>query len=89
MINSFVVNILPGIPFKLLTGDYGVSMLHALIGLFGLVLGVFVVLRANKLVPKACRFKNYKLFMRTSYSLYIAATFLGVMVYILAFIFGI
>lgn len=89
MINSFVTHILPGIPGKLLQGDYGVTTLHAVVGSIGLLLGVFVVLRANKLVPKSLRFKNYKLFMRTSYALYMVATLLGVVVYVEAFILGI
>ena len=89
MINSFVIHILPGIPGKLLEGDYGVTTVHAIVGVIGLLLGVFVVLRGNKLVPKALRFKNYKLFMRTSYALYMLATFIGVIVYIAAFVIGI
>jgi uncharacterized membrane protein YozB (DUF420 family) len=89
MINSFVTHILPGIPGKLLQGDYGVTTLHAVVGTIGLLLGVFIVLRANKLVPKSLRFKNYKLFMRTSYALYMLATLLGVVVYVEVYILGI
>ena len=89
MINSFIIHILPGIPSKLLMGSYGVTTLHAVVGLFGLLLGIFVVLRGNELVPKRLRFNNYKLFMRTSYALYMAATFIGVVVYIMAYIIGI
>jgi uncharacterized membrane protein YozB (DUF420 family) len=57
--------------------------------MIGLLLGIFVVLRGNQLVPKSLRFKNYKPFMRTSYTLYMAATLLGVIVYFLAFVLGI
>jgi len=89
MINSYVTHILPGIPAKLFEGDYGVTTMHAIIGTIGLFLGIFVVLRGNERVPKALRFKNYKLFMRTSYALYMLATLLGVVVYVMAFIFGI
>jgi uncharacterized membrane protein YozB (DUF420 family) len=89
MIRSFVVHILPGIPGKLLTGDYAVTTVHALVGATGLLLGLFVVLRANGLVPRALRFKKYKPFMRTAYSLYMAATLIGVIVYTEAFIIGI
>jgi uncharacterized membrane protein YozB (DUF420 family) len=89
MVNSYVTHILPGIPAKLLEGDYGVTTIHAVIGTIGLLLGIFVVLRGNNLVPKALRFKNYKLFMRTAYAIYMLATFLGVFVYILAFVLGI
>ena len=89
MIRSFVVHILPGIPGKLFQGDYGVTTVHALVGATGLLLGIFVVLRANKLVPQALRFKKYKPFMRTAYGLYMAATLIGVIVYTEAFIIGI
>jgi uncharacterized membrane protein YozB (DUF420 family) len=89
MIRSFVVNILPGIPGKLLQGDYGVTTIHAFIGMSGLLLGFFVVLRGNGLVPKSLRFKKYKPFMRTAYALYMFSTLLGVIVYIEAFVLGI
>ena len=89
MVNSYVTHILPGIPSKLLEGDYGVTTVHAIIGTIGLLLGIFVVLRGNELVPNALRFKNYKLFMRTAYTLYMLATLLGIIVYVLAFVLGI
>jgi uncharacterized membrane protein YozB (DUF420 family) len=89
MVGSFLKHILPGIPAKLNQGDYAVTTVHALVGLTGMVLGVFIVLRANKLVPKALQFKNYKLFMRTSYALYMLATLLGVIVYFLVYVYGI
>ena len=86
MVPSFVTHILPGIPGKLLQGDYGVTTFHALIGTSSLLLGALVVLRGNELVPRALQFSNYKLFMRTSYVLYMLATLLGIMVYVLAFV---
>jgi len=85
MINSYISHILPGIPTKLLTGDYAITTIHAFVGMIGLLLGIFVVLRGNELVPNALRFKNYKLFMRTSYVVYMLATLLGVLVYVLTF----
>jgi len=89
MIYSFVVHILPGLPGKFFEGSYGATTVHAFIGLIGMVLGIFIVLRGNNLVPKSLRFKNYKLFMRTSYTLYMLATISGVIIYIMAFIIGI
>jgi uncharacterized membrane protein YozB (DUF420 family) len=89
MIRSFVLHILPGIPAKLLQGDYAVTTVHALVGATGLLLGIFVVLRGNGLVPQALRFRKYKPFMRTAYALYMTATLLGVIVYTEAFIIGI
>jgi uncharacterized membrane protein YozB (DUF420 family) len=88
MITSFIIYILPGIPRKLLEGTYGVTTLHAFIGMLGLLLGVFVVLRANGLMPRPLRFKNYKRFMRTSYALYMLATLIGVIVYVAVYIVG-
>ncbi len=89
MINVFIVYILPGIPGKLLEGSYGPTTVHALVGAIGLILGIFIVLRANNLMPRPLRFSNYKLFMRTSYVLYMTATLLGVIVYIMAYVIGI
>jgi len=40
-----------------------------------------VVLRGNNLVPERLKFKNYKLYMRWAYGLYIAATLIGIVVY--------
>jgi uncharacterized membrane protein YozB (DUF420 family) len=88
MVNVFIVYIIPGIPGKLFQGSYGATALHGLVGAIGLVLGVFIVLRANNLVPQSLRFKNYKLFMRTSYIIYMLATLLGVVVYVMAYIIG-
>jgi uncharacterized membrane protein YozB (DUF420 family) len=65
---------------------YTITSLHAAIGAIALIFGVFVTLRGNQLVPKSLRFNNYKLFMRTAYGLYIFATFLGVLVYIVWFV---
>ncbi len=86
MVNSYVVHILPGIPSKLLQGDYAVTTVHALVGMVGLLLGIFVVLRANRLLPKRLWFSDYKRFMRTSYALYMLATLLGVIVYVEVYI---
>lgn len=66
---------------------YAVTVLHALTGLCATVFGLFVVLRGHKLVPKFLRFNNYKPYMRIAYGLYMAATFLGVTVYLVWFVF--
>ncbi len=89
MIPSYIAHILPGIPAKLGTGDYAFTTLHAIVGATATLLGVFVVLRAYRLVPGRLRFKNYKKVMRTSYVLYVVAAILGVAVYALVYIAGI
>jgi len=89
MVTSYIIHILPGIPAKLAQGDYAVTTMHGIIGAFALLLGVFVMLRGNELVPASLRFKNYKLFMRWAYALYMLATLGGISVYIIVFVFGI
>ena len=89
MVSSFVIFIFPGIPGKLGEGSYGITTVHALVGLVSLILGVYVVLVGNGLLPKNMRFTNYKLVMRTSYALYMLAPFLGVVIYIVVFVYGI
>jgi uncharacterized membrane protein YozB (DUF420 family) len=88
MIPSFVIYILPGIPGKLLEGTFGITTIHAFIGALSLLMGVFVVLSTNKLLPKSLRFKNYKPFMRTSYILYMLSTLIGVIVYLAVYVIG-
>lgn len=88
MIASFMIYILPGLPGKFLQGTYGITTIHALIGTLALLLGVFVVLRGHERVPRRLRFENYKLFMRTSYALYMLATLLGVIVYLAVYAAG-
>jgi uncharacterized membrane protein YozB (DUF420 family) len=62
-------------------------MLHAFIGLGATIFGIYVVLRGYNLMPKFLRFNNYKPFMRAAYSLYLAATLLGVAVYLAWYVF--
>lgn len=81
MIASFFKSAAPGIPQKLGETYYSAALIHATLGFITLIFGTFVMLRGNKLVPKALRFKNYKLFMRTAYGLYITVTMLGIWVY--------
>src|SRR4051812_14136273 len=81
MIASFFKSAAPGIPQKLNETYYQAAMIHALLGFVTLIFGTFVALRGNNLVPRALKFKNYKLFMRTAYSMYMLVTLLGIWVY--------
>lgn len=89
MVVSFVKYIAPGIPEKLGEGSYGITTLHALIGLAGMSLGLFVVGHGNRLVFKNVRIRNYKRLMRITYAVYMLATLSGVAIYIIVFIYGI
>src|SRR5215211_5073657 len=82
MIASFFKSAAPGIPQRLGETYYYAALIHALLGLTTLIFGTFVALRGNELVPQALKFNNYKLFMRTAYSLYMLVTVLGLWVYI-------
>ena len=85
MVRSLVVYIIPEIPAKLGERMYAVTTVHALAGLVAMLLGVFIVLRANDLVPQKLRFSDYKPWMRISYVLYMLATLGGVVVYVLIY----
>jgi uncharacterized membrane protein len=78
--------IAPGIPEQLDERFYWVTTLHAFVGFFAFTLGTFVVLRANGLMIERLKFRNYKLFMRTSYGLYMITTLLGIWVYFAWFV---
>lgn len=81
MVRSYATYILPGIPAKLTEGIYALTTLHALIGAAASILGIYVILVGNKILPKRLRFTNFKRFMRVAYALYMTATLLGVVVY--------
>lgn len=65
---------------------YIITALHALTGFSATIFGLFVVLRGHSLMPKFLKFKNYKPNMRLAYGLYIAATILGIFVYVVWFV---
>jgi plastocyanin/uncharacterized membrane protein YozB (DUF420 family) len=82
MVGSFFKSAAPGIPQKLGETYYQAAAIHALLGLFTVLFGTFVMLRGNELVPNALKFNNYKLFMRTAYTMYMVVTLLGIWVYV-------
>ena len=85
MVGSFWGFVLPTLSAKIGQPVTSTTTIHAVVGTITFVLGVFIVLRANKLVPQALRFSNYKLFMRTSYGLYMLSTALGIAVYVMTY----
>jgi uncharacterized membrane protein YozB (DUF420 family) len=85
MIRSFALYVAPAIPAKLGQRAYAVATVHAAVGVAALVLGVYVVLGARKLVPGRLRFTNFKAFMRSSYALYLLGTLTGVILFVVAY----
>ncbi|MGB1252624.1 MAG: hypothetical protein ACPG8W_18570 [Candidatus Promineifilaceae bacterium] len=65
---------------------YQVTALHAIFGTVAVLFGWFVVLRGHGLMIEPLRFTNWKLFMRIAYGLYMIATILGIIVYIIWFV---
>jgi plastocyanin len=85
MVGSFSKSASPGIPSKLNETYYALAVGHGLLGLTTLLLGVFIAIRANELLPpflRFLRFHNFKLFMRTAYCLYMLSTAAGVALYV-------
>jgi len=65
---------------------YVITTVHATIGAAALLFGLFVALRGNELMLAPLKFRNYKFFMRLSYTLYMAASVAGVLVYLTWFV---
>ncbi len=86
MIRPLVLYILPELPDRFSQIPFGITAVHAVVGTIGVILGVYVVLRGNNLVPKRMRFKNYKSIMRISYGIYLLATLLGLVVYLQTYV---
>ena len=65
---------------------YTLTTLHALAGAAALLFGFFVVLRGHNLMISRLKFNNYRPYMRLAFALYLAATALGVGVYLVWFV---
>jgi uncharacterized membrane protein YozB (DUF420 family) len=76
----------PNNPALLPLSAIATTRIHAAVGALALVFGLYVTLSANKVIPKALRFNNYKAFMRVAYTLYMLATLIGLFVYITWFV---
>jgi len=85
MIRSFWLYILPGLPGNLGANHVALTTVHALTGLTGVALGMFVMIRANQLEAKGQDLSQYKLPMRISYTVYMLATALGVVLYFVVY----
>lgn len=82
MIRSFRLFILPDLPGNLSKSVDALTTVHAVAGLIGTVIGLFVMVRANQLAARGESLGRYKNLMRIAYVVYLIATALGVWVYI-------
>jgi len=82
MIRSFRLFILPDLPGNLSKSVDAITTVHAVAGVIGTVIGLFVMIRANQLEARGEGLSRYKNLMRTAYVVYLVATALGIWVYI-------
>ncbi len=85
MIRSFRLFVLPGLPGNLSKSIDALTTVHAVTGLIGVVLGLFIVIRANQLAAKGNSLRRYRNAMRAAYVVYLLGTALGVWVYIVLY----
>jgi plastocyanin/uncharacterized membrane protein YozB (DUF420 family) len=77
----FNIQVRPGIPDNL-RGAYGLtSTLHAVLGTVTILCGVYLLLRMNKLLPKALRISWWKNLMRVTLGLYWLTGLFGLATY--------
>ena len=82
MVRSYWLYVLPELPGNLSRSIDALTTVHAVTGLVGVVLGLFVVIRANQLTARGMSVARYKNWMRAAYVVYLLGTVLGVWVYI-------
>jgi uncharacterized membrane protein YozB (DUF420 family) len=82
MIRSYWLYIRPGLPGNLSSYVDALTTVHAVAGLVGVIVGLFVMIRANQLEARGLGVSRYKGWMRVAYLLYLLGTALGVWVYV-------
>jgi uncharacterized membrane protein YozB (DUF420 family) len=82
MIRSFWLYVRPDLPGNLGESVNALTTVHAVTGLVGVALGLFVVIRANQLTARGESVARYKGLMRAAYIVYLLGTALGVWVYV-------
>ena len=82
---SLVRFILPGIPDTLSRHGHTLAAAHAVVGIVGVALGVFLVVRAGQLTRRGESVSRYKTAMRVSYCVYLVAFVLGVWLYVVTY----
>ena len=82
MIRSYWLYVRPDLPGNLSRSIDALTTVHAVAGLVGVAIGMFVVIRAGTLTARGESVARYKNWMRAAYVVYLVATVLGVWVYI-------
>jgi uncharacterized membrane protein YozB (DUF420 family) len=82
MVRSFFKYVAPDLPGILDQGPYLLTAVHAVAGAIGVVIGVYVVIRANQFEVRGRSLAPLKTTMRVAYLLYMVGVVLGIAVYI-------
>jgi len=85
MFRSLRLYILPGIPGTLSKHGHALAAVHAATGAVGVVLGVYIVVRAGQLTRRGRSVGRYKTAMRVAYLVYLAGFVLGVWLYVVTY----
>jgi putative membrane protein len=85
MIRSFFKYIAPDLPGALDKGSYLLTTIHAVVGAIGVVVGVYIVIRANRFEVQGRDIAPLKTTMRVSYLIYMLAVLVGVAVYVVTY----
>ena len=85
MVVSLARFILPGIPGSLSKHGHALAATHAVVGIVGVALGVFLVVRANQLTRRGKSVSRYKTRMRLAYGVYLAGFVLGGALYVVTY----
>jgi plastocyanin len=76
----------PGIPARLLRSDDATAFIHSALGGLAVLAAVTILLRMNKLLPKALRFRGWKNLMRLTLGLYWLVGLFGIGTYLVWYV---
>jgi uncharacterized membrane protein YozB (DUF420 family) len=82
MVRSYWLYVRPDLPGNLSKPIDALTTVHAVAGLVGVVIGLFVIIRAGQLTARGESVGRYENWMRGAYIVYLIATVLGVWVYV-------
>ena len=85
---SFSLQVLPGLPKHFSRQHYFVAALHGALGGIAELLGLYILLVAGtNMVPKAWRFRRWKLWMRVELALWLFVLAIGIGTYLIWYVF--
>ena len=85
---SFSLQVLPGLPKHFSRQHYFLAALHGALGAMAELFGLYILLVAGtNMVPKAWRFRRWKLWMRVELALWLFVVAIGVGTYLIWYVF--